>query len=113
MTKCLSFNFTTILLFFSLFTYSQESNDAWVIPTMETTENVKENKEETQKSSIFKFEPDYLAAIEDEKTNQAKNRAIVDTLSISERRKKRLLKKIFKKNFSEDLSRVVDTKFED
>ncbi|WP_299433202.1 hypothetical protein [uncultured Maribacter sp.] len=113
MTKYLSFTLTILLIFFSFCTYSQENKDSWVVPTIKVAEKIKEDKEKKEEPSIFKFEPDYLAAIEKEKTNQAKNRAILDTLSISEGRKKRLLKKIFKKNFSEDLSRVVETKFED
>ncbi|WP_291869543.1 hypothetical protein [Maribacter sp.] len=66
-------------------------------------------------SVIFKFEPDYLVSVESGREQQKRNREILDTLSISERKKKKLLKKMFKSDFLEHLSktRVVDTKFED
>ncbi|WP_298475631.1 hypothetical protein [uncultured Maribacter sp.] len=66
-------------------------------------------------SHIFKFEPDYMTSIASEREQQKRNKEIVDTLSISERKKKKLLKKTFKNDFSEYLSktRVADTKFED
>lgn len=74
-----------------------------------------QDSSDEKSSSIFRFEPDYLTSVENERAQQRKNREILDTLSISERKKKRLLKKVFKNDFSEYLSKttVVDTKFED
>ncbi len=109
--KCkLSFSF----LFFSFFVYSQDNDSTWEVEAISNVSEVKESEEETEKSSsIFKFEPDYLDTVEEDKVTQKRNREILDTLSISERKRKRLLKKVFTKNFYEDLSRVADIKFED
>ncbi|MGB5370944.1 MAG: hypothetical protein WBN18_10980 [Flavobacteriaceae bacterium] len=64
---------------------------------------------------IFKFEPDYLLSVEDRKQQILKYRAIIDTMTISGRKRRSLLKDLYKNGISERLSKMLlaDTKFED
>lgn len=72
-------------------------------------------EEEKEGPLIYKFEPDFLGAEEQRKKDIKLARAIIDTLTISERKRKRLLKDLYKNGVSERLSKtwLVDTKFED
>jgi len=110
MIRGIHYKLSVVFFLLTFCIYSQKKDNTWEV---EVISNIPKTEEDEEESFIFKFEPNYLAAIEDEKASQAKNRAILDTLSISERKKKRLRKKVFTKNFSQDLSRVADIKFED
>ena len=70
---------------------------------------------EEEAPAIFKFEPDYLISVEKRRDQIKQVRAIIDTMPISENRKTRLLKDLYKNGFTEKLSKVLlaDTKFED
>jgi len=74
-----------------------------------------EAEEEDSAPSIFKFEPDYLTSVETERKEVKENKEILDTLSVSERRRKKLLKRMFKNDFKQHLSKkgLVGTKYED
>jgi hypothetical protein len=63
---------------------------------------------------IFKFEPDYLLSVEDRKQQILKYRAVIDTMAISERKRRSLLKDLYKNDRSLRLSKALlaDTKFE-
>ncbi|RKR13148.1 hypothetical protein CLV91_1863 [Maribacter vaceletii] len=113
MNRGIHYILTIVSFLLTFCIYSQENIEEWKVEDLKFSSSITNKKEEEKKSSIFKFEPDYLSAIKKEKVAQVRNREIVDTLSISEKKKKRLLKKVFKKNFSEELSRMVDIKFED
>jgi hypothetical protein len=64
---------------------------------------------------IFKFEPDYLLSVEDRKQQILKYRAIIDTMNISERKRRALLKDLYKNGHTARFSKALlaDTKFED
>jgi len=64
---------------------------------------------------MYKFEPNFLDAEEQKKLDIEFARAIIDTLSISEHKRRRLLKDLYKNGVSERLYRtwLVDTKYED
>ena len=64
---------------------------------------------------IFKFEPEYTSAEETKRQEFKRNRALVNALEISDRKRRRLMKKVFSKDFSKYLSEIVtvDTKLED
>ncbi len=64
---------------------------------------------------IFKFEPDYLLSVEDRKQQILKYRAIIDTMNISERKRRALLKDLYKNGHTARFSKALlaETKFED
>lgn len=76
----------------------------------------------TKYTVMSKFEPDYVAPA-DERVNQKKQRiveayrqkSILDTLSISDRKRKKLIRDLSDSPFSERLSKalIVETEFED
>ncbi len=72
-------------------------------------------EEEEEGPSMYKFEPDFLAATEAKKARIERARRILDTMDISERRKRKLLKDLYKNGVSDRLSKTVlaDVKFED
>ena len=65
-------------------------------------------------STLNCFEPDFMTSVVSERKQIKRNKNILDTLSVSERQKKKLLKKMFKSDFTEHLSKkgLVDTEFE-
>lgn len=64
---------------------------------------------------MYKFEPNFLGTEERRKKDIEFARAIIDTLTISERKRRRLLKDLYKNGVSERLTNtwLVDSKFED
>lgn len=72
-------------------------------------------EEEEEGPLMYKFEPNFLGAEEQRKRDIKLARTIIDTLTISERKRKRLLKDLYKNGVSERLSKtwLVDAKFED
>lgn len=72
-------------------------------------------EEEEEGPLMYKFEPNFLSAEEQRKRDIKFARLIIDTLTISERKRRRLLKDLYKNGISERLSKtlLVDTKFED
>ncbi len=64
---------------------------------------------------MFKFEPDYLASIEARKTDIREGIKIIDTMDISDRKRRKLIKQLFKSTPSkkDSKTRLVETKFED
>ncbi|MEO9890952.1 hypothetical protein [Aurantibacter sp.] len=81
------------------------------------TEKEKKNvvSDEEEGPLMFKFEPNFLTAVESrqEEINQA--RAVIDTMQISDRKKRRLLRDLHKNPKDLVLSKttVAETKFED
>ncbi|MGB5274377.1 MAG: hypothetical protein WBN39_10020 [Flavobacteriaceae bacterium] len=71
--------------------------------------------DEEQGPMIFKFEPDYLLTVEDRKQQILRYRAIIDTMNISERKRRALLKDLYKNGHTARFSKALlaDTKFED
>ncbi len=63
---------------------------------------------------IFKFEPDYLLSVEERKLEILHYRAVIDTLAISDRKRRVLLKDLYKNGMSDRLSKALmaETKFE-
>ncbi|MGI9552772.1 MAG: hypothetical protein ACR2MT_16325 [Aurantibacter sp.] len=72
-------------------------------------------EEEEEGPLMYKFEPDFLTTVEQRKAEIKRTRAILDTLDISERKRKRLLRDLYKNGISDRLSKalLVETKFED
>jgi len=70
---------------------------------------------ETEGPLMYKFEPNFLGAEEQRKKDIKFARAIIDTLTISERKRRKLLKNLYKNGVSERLTStwLVDSKFED
>ncbi|MDB4292867.1 hypothetical protein N9954_05615 [Maribacter sp.] len=81
--------------------------------TTPTTKQISEEEEEGP--SMYKFEPDFLAKAQAKKARIALARKILDTLDIPERRKRKLLKDLYKNGVTDRLSKSVlaDIKFED
>ena len=71
--------------------------------------------EEEDGPILTKFEPDFLQSNEERMAEIRHKRSILDTLDISERKRRRLLKDLYKNLDSERLSKAlwVDTEFED
>ncbi len=64
---------------------------------------------------LSKFEPDFLESNEQRMAKIMYTRAILDTLDISDRKRRRLLRDLYKNGVSERLSKALlaETKFED
>jgi len=64
---------------------------------------------------MFKFEPNFLSAIELRREDIKRKRAIIDTLNITDRKRRRLLRELYKDGVSERLEKamVAETKFVD
>lgn len=63
---------------------------------------------------MFKFEPNFLTSVELRREEIKRTRAIIDTLNVSDRKRRKLLKDLYKNGISERLSKamVAETKFE-
>ena len=72
-------------------------------------------EEEEEGPTMFKFEPDFLVTAEQRKARISHARKILDTMNISDRRRRKLLKDLYKNGISERLSKTLyaDTKYED
>ncbi|QWX85148.1 hypothetical protein H0I23_05790 [Cellulophaga sp. HaHaR_3_176] len=72
-------------------------------------------EEEDEGPLMYKFEPSYTTSEEKRKVELKENRALIDSLDISDRKRKKLLKRMFSKDFSKYLSEIVTVKneFED
>lgn len=64
---------------------------------------------------VFKFEPDYLSKNEQRKAEIARVRKIIDTLDISDKKRLKLVKDLYKVGGTRRLNKalLVETKFED
>ena len=64
---------------------------------------------------VFKFEPDFTSENEKRKAKIAETRSIIDTLSISDRRRVKLLRDLYKNGVSRRLEKAIlaDNHFED
>lgn len=71
--------------------------------------------QEEEGPMMFKFEPNYLSATEKRREEMAQTRGILDTLDISENKRKKLLKDLYKNGLTKRLSKVLiaDNKFEE
>ena len=71
--------------------------------------------EEEEGPLVLKFEPKFLTSVEVRRAEMKRTRQILDTLDISERRRKKLLKDLYKNGLTKRLSKaiLVDTQFED
>lgn len=65
--------------------------------------------EEEHGPMIFKFEPDYMLSEEDRKQQILKYRAVIDTMTISDRKRRALLKDLYKNERSTRLSKALMT----
>lgn len=88
------------------------------LAAQEGTKNVvskNQNLEEEEGPIIYKFEPSYVTSEEKRKRELKENRAMIDSLDISDRKRRKLLKKLFSNDFSKYLSEIVTVKneFED
>ena len=63
---------------------------------------------------MFKFEPSYTSTEGKRKQEILHNKALIDSLDISDRQRKRLMKALYSSDFSKHLSKIVtaDTKLE-
>ncbi len=77
----------------------------------------KNNKEEEEDPGplVYKFEPNYTDAQLARMAEFKRKKAIIDTMSISETKRKKLLRDLYKAKGSKRLSKAMlaDTKFED
>ena len=73
------------------------------------------NEEEEEGPIMYQFEPDFLAIEAERADERNRIRGILDTLSISERKRRQLLKDFYKKGLTKRLQKatLVDTDFED
>jgi len=109
MKKTLLLSFFGCLLFCCSHTLQAQQQEQKENP------NIKTVAEEEEGPAMFKFEPNFLATAEQRKARIDHARKILDTLDISERRRRKLLKDLYKNGVSERLSKTLyaDTKYED
>lgn len=71
--------------------------------------------DETNEPAMFKFEPDFIAKNKQRKVAIAHTRKIIDTLNVTDRKRQRLLKDLYKNGLSKRLKKAlfVETKFEE
>ena len=64
---------------------------------------------------LFKFEPDYLAAVETRRSEILLMRAMIDSLDISEGKRQKLIRDLYKNNSSKKLNKILlaNNKFEE
>lgn len=74
-----------------------------------------EISEEDEGPTVLKFEPDFLDTNDERKAEMVRVRKIIDTLQVSERKRLKLIRDLYKVNRSNRLKKalLVDTKFED
>ena len=74
-----------------------------------------EKAEEEEEPVIFKFEPEYLDAMAAREAEIRRRKAIIDTLDISEAKRRRLLRDLYRDKETKLLSKylLADTRFED
>ncbi len=71
--------------------------------------------EEEEAPLVLKFEPDFLASEEARRAEIERIKRIIDTLDISENRRLKLIRDLYRNKESKRLSRILvaDTKYED
>lgn len=71
--------------------------------------------DETNEPAMFKFEPDFIAKNKQRKVAIAHTRKIIDTLNVTDRKRQRLLKDLYKNGLSKRLKKAlfVETKFDE
>ncbi len=82
----------------------------------ETSNKVKESRiEEEEGPLMYKFEPDFIAANEKHSKEIAMTRKLLENLDISDNKRRRLLRDLYKNEPSKRLQKalVADIKFED
>ncbi len=72
-------------------------------------------EEEDEGPSMFRFEPDFLDTKQKRREEMARTRSIIDTLKISDARRRKLLRDLYKNGVTKRLSKILvaETKFED
>ncbi len=105
-----SFLFPTMLCLL-LATWSMNAQKASSQDTPQTAKVT----EEDDGPILTKFEPDFQNSNKERMADIRHKRAILDTMDLSDRKRRRLLKDLYKNGVSERLQKVLmtDTKFED
>ncbi len=77
--------------------------------------DAKNAEEEEEGPIIYKFEPNYVSSTERRREEMAQTRRILDTLDISENKRRKLLRDLYKNGLTKRLSKalIADNKFED
>ncbi len=72
-------------------------------------------EEEEEGPKLFKFEPDYLAAEEARRKEILVMRVMIDSLDISEGKRQKLIRDLYKNNGSRKLNKILlaNNKFEE
>ncbi len=72
------------------------------------------DKEEDDGPSLFKFEPTYMTSMAAKRERLRRTRELLDTMDISDLKRKRLLKDLYKNGLTDRLELLLtETKFED
>ena len=105
------FLFPTVLCFI-LVTWAMNAQQTSPQVTPQTAKAI---IEEEDGPILTKFEPDFQESNKERMAEIRRKRSILDTLDISERKRRRLLKDLYKNRISERLSKALlaDTEFED
>jgi hypothetical protein len=103
-----------LVLFVAINLFQGESIFSQVVEDVKLSNEVMEAEQE-EGPMIFKFEPDYLLSVEERKQQILKYRAIIDTMNISERKRKALLKELYKNGHTARFSKALlpDSKSKD
>lgn len=103
---------TLILLCFALLAWGALRTQGQDAEEKTTSEVVVKEEDEP---IMYKFEPNYLESVADRKETIQRTRAVLDTMDISEGKRRRLLKDLYKNGITERLTKAMmaDSKFED
>ncbi|MFS4491818.1 hypothetical protein [Maribacter sp. 2308TA10-17] len=80
------------------------STNAQETPTPNKTKKL---VEEDEGPIMFKFEPDFVSKNEKKKAEIARTRSIIDTLNISDRKRLKLLRDLYKNGISRRLQKAM------
>ncbi len=102
-------------LAFVVFTSVKAQTQTVPKKTKESTAVKPALEEEEEGPALLKFEPDFMNSVAERREYIRRTRAILDTLDIPERRRRKLLRDLHKNGLTKRLSKalVAETEFED
>ena len=102
-----------LLLLFCIGLFALSTNE--LLAQQKPQKEAKLQSEEEEGPMLFKFEPDYLPAQEARRKEILLMRTMIDSLDISENKRQKLIRELYKNNGSRKLNKILlaNNKFEE
>jgi len=102
-----------LLLLFCIGLFALSTNE--LLAQQKPQKEAKLKSEEEEGPMLFKFEPDYLPAQEARRKEILLMRTMIDSLDISENKRQKLIRELYKNNGSRKLNKILlaNNKFEE